>query len=515
VKTRSAAACWLFFVIAGGVFAQSTPRIEFSPPAWKYGMIEQGDIAKTKVVAVNRGADAVDLTFVPTCTCLTVSPATARLEPGGSVSFALSFDSKDDSGITERGYIVRTNVTGERALYYLLSGVVRVERPDAATPAWPGGPGGPSDFALAASSAIEMQYYYTPGCRSCEEFLGTEIPRLESRYGVRIAIDRRDLLDGSVYEELSAFAASIGASVNEIPALRMEGLLLQGDAEIRARLPGLLVTRSAGGSLAFALPRAPGPKGSDGTARQETNAIVPSAASAVRLAILPVMAAGLIDGINPCAFTTLIFLLASLALAGRGRREVLVIGALFTLSVFLTYLGVGLGLFAAIRAASAVSLISALLRWIIFALLIVFAALSVYDYTRIRAGRPSDMLLQLPDSLRLKIHASIRTRAKTLALAGSSLAMGFLVSIFEFACTAQVYLPTLAYLARALKRADALGLLLAYNLCFIAPLLVVFAASYLGVSSRRITVLFRSHMGKVKLALAIAFLALAALTVLT
>src|SRR5208283_1711914 len=114
------------------------------------------------------------LTFVPTCTCLTVSPTTARLEPGVSVSFALSFDSKDDSGITERGYIVRTNVTGEKALYYLLSGVVRVDRPDAVTPARPDGVSG---IAPATSGAIEMKYYYTPGCRSCEEFLGAEIPR--------------------------------------------------------------------------------------------------------------------------------------------------------------------------------------------------------------------------------------------------------------------------------------------------------------------------------------------------
>ena len=227
------------------------------------------------------------------------------------------------------------------------------------------------------------------------------------------------------------------------------------------------------------------------------------------------MAAGLVDGINPCAFTTLIFLLASLALAGRGRREVLAIGALFTLGVFFTYLGVGLGLFAALRAASAVSPISVLLRWIIFAALVVFSALSVYDYTRVRAGEPSKMLLQLPDSLKLRIHASIRTRAKTLALAGSSLAMGFLVSIFEFACTAQVYLPTLAYLARARRRDDALGLLLAYNLCFIAPLLVVFAASYLGVGSKRITSLFQMQLGKVKLALAFVFLGLAILTALT
>jgi cytochrome c biogenesis protein CcdA len=235
----------------------------------------------------------------------------------------------------------------------------------------------------------------------------------------------------------------------------------------------------------------------------------------VRLAVLPVMAAGLVDGINPCAFTTLIFLLASLALAGKGRREVLAIGALFSLGVFLTYLAVGLGLFAALRAASGVALVSSILRWALFAALVVFAALSVYDYFLIRAGKASEMLLQLPNALKGRIHASIRTRARSAALAGSSLVLGFLVSIFEFACTGQVYLPTLAYLARMQKRTDALGLLLVYNLCFIAPLLVVFAASYFGVSSKRITVLFQKRMGAVKLALAAAFLGLAVLTLLT
>ena len=100
----------------------------------------------------------------------------------------------------------------------------------------------------------------------------------------------------------------------------------------------------------------------------------------------------------------------------------------------------------------------------------------------------------------------------TTALAGSSLVLGFLVSIFEFACTGQVYLPTLGVLARMHRQADALALLVLYNLCFIAPLLVVFGASYLGVSSGRITTLFQAHMGTVKLALAAVFIGLAVLT---
>ena len=80
--------------------------------------------------------------------------------------------------------------------------------------------------------------------------------------------------------------------------------------------------------------------------------------------------------------------------------------------------------------------------------------------------------------------------------------LGFLVSIFEFACTGQVYLPLLAYLTRVRQQTTALLLLGLYNLCFIVPLLVVFGASYLGVGSQRITTLFQKRMGAIKLALA-------------
>ena len=228
--------------------------------------------------------------------------------------------------------------------------------------------------------------------------------------------------------------------------------------------------------------------------------------------MLPIVAAGLIDGVNPCAFTTLIFLLASLALAGRGRREVLLIGAVFSLAVFLSYLGIGYGLFAVLRAASSVAVISLALRWALVAALAVFAGMSIYDYTLIRRGRPSEILLQLPSALKRQIHNSIRARVRTAAIAGSSLVLGFLVSVFEFACTGQVYLPMLAYLARMRRGLAATGLLVLYNLCFIAPLLVVFGASYLGVSSGRITTFFQAHMGKVKLGLAAVFAGLAVVT---
>ncbi|HTO23123.1 MAG TPA: hypothetical protein VMQ10_11660, partial [Spirochaetia bacterium] len=348
------------------------------------------------------------------------------------------------------------------------------------------------------AAPIVVSYYYSPGCRSCEEFLSVEIPRLEQRLGRPIRLVRKDLLAAGVYEELAALASARGESVTAAPVVAVGEALLQGDAVIRAKLPVVLASLAS-------------PAAAVGSAAPRTTAAAPLE----RLAALPVVAAGLIDGINPCAFTTLIFLLASLSLAGRGRNEVLVIGALFSLAVFLSYFLIGLGLFTALRAAAAVSVVSVVLRWVLVVVLAVFAGLSVYDYTLIRAGRPTEILLQLPSSFKKRIHTSIRTRVRMAALAGSSLVLGFLVSVFEFACTGQVYLPMLGYLARMRQQPYALGLLALYNLCFIVPLLVVFAASWLGVTSGRITAAFQAHMGTVKLGLAVVFVGLAVLTLAT
>jgi len=67
---------------------------------------------------------------------------------------------------------------------------------------------------------------------------------------------------------------------------------------------------------------------------------------------LAVAGAGLVDGVNPCAFTTIIFLLSVLTLLGKTRKEMFAVGVGFTLAVFLAYLLLGLGVFKAIKAFS-------------------------------------------------------------------------------------------------------------------------------------------------------------------
>src|SRR3990170_3732388 len=66
-----------------------------------------------------------------------------------------------------------------------------------------------------------------------------------------------------------------------------------------------------------------------------------------------VIVGGLIDGINPCAFTVLIlFVTAMLATVGAAsdvnaaRRRIIGMGSIYIASVFLTYLALGIGLLA-------------------------------------------------------------------------------------------------------------------------------------------------------------------------
>ena len=56
-----------------------------------------------------------------------------------------------------------------------------------------------------------------------------------------------------------------------------------------------------------------------------------------RWSLSAVLVAGFIDGINPCAFATIIFLVSYLTFAGKKSREILLYGTIFTSGVFIAY----------------------------------------------------------------------------------------------------------------------------------------------------------------------------------
>lgn len=219
-----------------------------------------------------------------------------------------------------------------------------------------------------------------------------------------------------------------------------------------------------------------------------------------------IAAAGLLDGINPCAFTTIIFFLSYLTLVGREKHELLRVGIAFTLAVFISYLGMGLGLSALVEQIGSAGIISKLIYGATALICFVLALLSLIDFIKVRQGKATEITLQLPKQLKQMIHGVIRTRSRMKGFVVAAFATGVIVSVFELACTGQVYLPTIVFMTSVAElRTTAIAYLILYNIMFVIPLMMVFLVAYFGISSQKVTEIFQSNLGIVKLFTAVLF----------
>jgi cytochrome c biogenesis protein CcdA len=225
---------------------------------------------------------------------------------------------------------------------------------------------------------------------------------------------------------------------------------------------------------------------------------------------LTVVGAGLVDGLNPCAFATVVFLISYLAFLGRKDWEILAVGAAFALGVFLTYVLAGIGLLRALQAIPALTKLGPWVYGLTALLCLVLAVASILDYRRARRGDERSMTLRMPPRLRRLVNRAIRQGARAKAFVPVAFVTGFAVSIIELACTGQVYLPTIIFVMSTpgLRRQATMWLLL-YNVAFILPLVIVFGLAYLGTTSRQFGVYLKRHTAGVKLATATLFLVLA------
>jgi len=223
-----------------------------------------------------------------------------------------------------------------------------------------------------------------------------------------------------------------------------------------------------------------------------------------------VFIAGLIDGLNPCAFATIVFLVSYLAFLGKKGREILTYGIIFTSGVFVAYVLAGIGLMAGLRQLSGFPQITRGIYLGIAIFTFALGIISLYDYILFRRGQMEKMKLQLPVALKKKVHRLIRkgTQSKKAGFLGT-FALGFVIAATEVICTGQVYLPTIGYIMTIPKlRAYAFLNLLFYNVTFIIPLVGVFVAAFLGITSERMALETRKRTGTVKLLTAILFMSL-------
>ena len=195
-----------------------------------------------------------------------------------------------------------------------------------------------------------------------------------------------------------------------------------------------------------------------------------------------VIVSGLIDGINPCAFTVLILfvtaMLATLQVStssdvNAARARIIGLGSIYIASVFLTYLGLGVGLLAT---SALFSRLHAPAR--VGALLAIGMGLwMLKDFFLPDVG---------PRLAAPKIVGqwTVDAAHKTPALAcGASVTIpalivgGFLIGLCTVPCSGAVYLAVLSLLSMQSSALVGFAYLVLYNLMFILPLVALLIAA--------------------------------------
>jgi len=231
-----------------------------------------------------------------------------------------------------------------------------------------------------------------------------------------------------------------------------------------------------------------------------------------RWSLSAVLVAGFIDGINPCAFATIIFLVSYLTFAGKKSREILLYGTVFTSGVFVAYTLVGIGLMTFLHQMSAFPFISKGVYLFIAFFALILGMISFYDYVLFKRGQMAKWKLQLPMGLKKKIHEIIREQARFKGGLLATFGAGFIIAVCTVICTGQVYLPTIGFvMAIPELRKNAIFNLILYNIMYIVPLVGVFVLTFFGVTSEKIAFVTKKYTGTVKLLTAVLFLALAGL----
>ena len=226
-----------------------------------------------------------------------------------------------------------------------------------------------------------------------------------------------------------------------------------------------------------------------------------------------VAVSGLIDGINPCAFASIIFFISYLTLINRKGREILWVGGMFTLSVFLTYFLIGNGALKMVTSLSFLPLIRKIFVLVTAAFALILGVVSLYDYLQFKKkGTTKDAKLQLPSFLKNMIHSAIRKNVRLSNYILMAAVTGFIVSLLELACTGQIYLPTIMFISTIPDlKVNALFYLLFYNLMFVVPLVLVFSFTYWGTTSAQWAALTQKNFGKIKMAMTLLFFGLSGL----
>jgi cytochrome c biogenesis protein CcdA len=228
-----------------------------------------------------------------------------------------------------------------------------------------------------------------------------------------------------------------------------------------------------------------------------------------RVTLPTVVIGGLVDGINPCAFTVLLIFITTLFATmqtgsgptlGSVRARMVGLGSIYIGAVFFTYLAIGVGVLATSRVFSQ-GHISARVA----ALVALVLGLWMLKDFFLPGWGPR---LQAPAS----VHGLIK-QASRRATVPALLVSGVLIGLCTVPCSGAVYLAVLSLLAA--QPSVAYGYLVLYNAMFVAPLVAILLVASSKPALNRLKLWNLAHRQYVRLGLGTLVIAMGLLILAT
>ncbi len=349
--------------------------------------------------------------------------------------------------------------------------------------------------------ALKVKFFYQKDCPVCKEIEHLDLPRLREKYGDKINIIKFDTGIEQNFVQLLADLDKAGITSNATAHISIGNKVLCGKNDIRSQIDEVidhkLVVQVTGSEE-----------------KQQNNAPVKNIQSKMTIAVI--ICAGVIDGINPCVISALIFLMGVLAMSGISGRRLAVTGLCYCFGSFITYTLIGLGLLTVVRELSAFYGLRAIINNGIVVLLLIFAAVSIWDGIKFyKTHSGSNVILKLPRRLQVLIHRWMKKATSGHHLIIAAFFLGGAVTLVETLCTGQIYVPSLVYMMRQDNNFFRhLCLLIVYNLMFTLPVAGVFCLMLAGLKLRSTINLGKKSIVWSKFVMALFFIILVVLMII-
>jgi hypothetical protein len=188
-------------------------------------------------------------------------------------------------------------------------------------------------FTGGQTSAQQIHYYTILGCHDCEEIqeglLNPLVLDFQKR-GQNVSLAIHNVLEAQEFSFMQEELSRLGLVYQGTPFVILGDQYFYGNTLNRKRLEEELDRQRENqrGNISDLRPGGQTSAQNDPLPQND-------------FSLWAVLAAGLIDGINPCALMTLLFLISLLAVGGQTKKIIFLVGLGFTLGVFGTYLAIG------------------------------------------------------------------------------------------------------------------------------------------------------------------------------